>query len=362
MAQISDAVRAKMQATAQSVRDGMKQSGRTSRVFDLTGKNAIVQPGAAVVGRFLPRWDIGQKVLWQDNQWVPNPQYVDDLVYHVAFEHWWDDKEGKPSRAWCLKNFDENAACPICEAADDLFHSPNGEDRKGAKRIGAKKALLYNFIPGKSGKRALTDQGKPDIGAISVPGPVFVKLSAFMTGSSVKDEADSAFVLGDITDPREGYDIALKRPAAQGDRWDADAARQPSPLFTPQEAQAFQGWMDRLVDLPSMVEKELESYDTLYQRYYGAAPQAAGDDSFNADTPDGGADDGFASVGAPTNSPRTPQAGSAAADPWASHAGPTSPSPAQQPPFTPPAPSAGPRFNPPPGAGRTPPRRPSGRR
>lgn len=345
MAGLSESVRQRMRHQAQAVRE--QQSFRTARVFDLAGKNAVIKEGEQALGRVLPRWDIAQKFVQKDGQWSINPDYQDDLIYFPALEHWWDGADGKPNRAWCLKNFDAALPCPLCEASEELQRAGDAETRKVGKRIMAKKLFLFNFIFGRTGKRALNEQSLADIGVLPAHGGIFAAITGFMTGGLDDEEAAATFARGDITDPREGYDILLKRPQkASGERWSVDCAPNPSPLYAPAEAAAFAGWMERLVDLPAMVERELVTYDALYEKYYGQKPDAGGGEP-------GGADDGAGFVApSPAAEPSAPQS-----DPWGAHI--SGPSPQTQ--------SAAPPFDPPPGAKKAaaaaqPPRRPSGRR
>ena len=344
MAGLSDKVRERMRQQAQAIREG-GGGGRTAPVFDLQGKNAVVQAGASVLARLCPRWDVARKFVRQGEAWVLSPEYQEDLIYFVALEHWWDDASGKPNREWCPKTFDEQAPCALCDASQELQQSPDKADREAGKRIQAKKAFLFNAVLGGPGKRHLTDDGKPDIRVLPMGNTLFVSVCGFMTGGD--DEASAAFARGDISDPRDGYDLLLVRPKADsGERWTAQCAPQPSPLYAAAEAPAWAGWMDRLVDIPAMVEREVKGYDALYERYFGQRPPA--DDAGAPSTP----------APAPTPPPfggssATEQPAPAAAplDPWAA-AGAPAPAAAGAAPFDPPPRSAA----------KQPPRRPSGRR
>ena len=44
-------------------------------------------------------------------------------------------------------------------------------------------------------------------------------------------DAEQRFALGDVSDPFEGYDLRIIRPASQGDRYDVKAATKPTRLY-----------------------------------------------------------------------------------------------------------------------------------
>jgi len=333
MGQLSDRVRDAMVKKAQAVKEQMG-SGESRRRLDLSGKKAIVAPGHEVVVRLLPRWDILKKYRTDAGGKVTvNPEYQDDVVFFEAFEHWWDSPDGRSTtREWCPCTFDENAHCPLCEAAEKLAESPDQNDKALGARIRAKEVFLFNAILGRVGQRAFTEDGRPDIRYLSAPATIFQAVSAFMTGG---DEAE--FARGDITDPRDGYDIKLIRPAKQGDRWRVDCAPQPSVLFAPEEKEKAKGWPTLLVDVEALVRQEVKSYDTLYAAYYGT----------EGGTPPGPPAEEFDTGGAPPfDFPDFPEPGV----PSTPHDAPPLPSPA--------VPSLPPRASVPPPQ----PRRPAGRR
>jgi len=337
---LSDKVRERMRQQAAAVREGLQGSGgRTAPMFDLTGKNALVQAGGSFFARLLPRWDIAQKFVLRDGKWEQNPQYEDDFIFFVALEHWWDDAAGKPNRVWCPRSGDEAAPCPLCEAAEELLGSADQDDRQQGKRIGARRSFLFNAVVGRTGKRQMTPEGHPDIRVLPVGNTLFASICSFMTGDSDNEDA-AAFARGDISDPRDGYDLMVTRPAKQNDRWKADCAPQSSPLCAPNDP-AWGDWMTRLVDLPEMVRRETKTYEALYQQYFGEAPPAAAEAPSAGPTPAAGWGE----------AQQQPVGGPAPSDPWASAF-------AAAPPASPPAPTQAPTSAPAPAAR---PRRPSGR-
>lgn len=273
MPELSDAVKQQMQAKAQSVRQRLA-GGNVDyhRLIPLTGKNAAVAPGKELVGRCLPRWDYKQKFMkLADGKVGLNPKYAGGPIYCEAWEHWWETSDGKTTREWCLRSVGDEA-CPICEAAASLRASSEESDRKLSKRIEAKEVFLFNFVIGGTGRRALTEDGKPDIRVLPASGTIYVGITSIMLGGE-----DAEFARGDISDIKEGYDVKLSRPASQGDRWKVDAAPKATPLLTQAEFQAWSGWMDLLHDIPGVLEKETKSYDDLYTAFYGTPPEASGE-------------------------------------------------------------------------------------
>lgn len=237
--------------------------------WDLKGKYAIVEPGASVIIRVLPRWDYALSILPNGK---PNPKYEEGLFLLYAIDHWWDGPDGKPTRAWCPKSRNQAAKCPIHEDYDRLKASSAEEDQTLAKRIMPNDQYLINAMVGGTGKRRMDDQGRPDIRPMSLMPTLFGRMEVLMFGSE-DDPADS-FARGDIFSPEEGYDLRLTRPAeGGGQRWAMDAAPKPSPLFLPQEADKFEGWADRLVDLEALLDDEMETYEALYERYFGTKPE-----------------------------------------------------------------------------------------
>lgn len=268
MSGLSVAVREAMRQKALAIKERLQGAGGFGLPrWGLSGKNSIVEPGHEVVLRLLPRWDIAQKYLRGGGGKVTlNPKYQDSFVYHEALEHWWDSADGsRPVREWCLKSLSSDEACPVCEAWQELRSSPAQDDKDYARRIRPQEVYLFNAVLGDVGRRQVSEQGLVDIRYLPTPGTVFLSIINIMTGGE-----NEAFARGDISDPREGYDIKLSRPSAQGDRWKVDCAPQPSPLFAEGEKVAFQGWVGRLIDLPKMLQDETKSYDDLYRAFHGS--------------------------------------------------------------------------------------------
>lgn len=271
MAALDPNLMAMMRARAQAVKEKLTGSGGGDWLprWDLTGKNAIVDSGRELVIRILPRWDFAQK-------WIaggkPNPDYKNGPIFFEAIEHWHTTPDGKRHRSWCPKTWGADDACPIHEAWEELRTSKAPADKDLAKDIKPTDVYLFNaLIATPTGGWAVDDGGLADIRYMPTPGTVFLGIINIMTGGENEE-----FARGDISDPREGYNLKLSRPAASGgDRWKVDCMPKPSPLTTDVQKAAFSGWWERLIDLPAMVEKETKTYDDLYKTFHGAAPPAA---------------------------------------------------------------------------------------
>src|SRR5689334_5959551 len=78
---VNQSVLDRMRNRATQVRARVDQQQYT-RTYNLTGKNAIVQPGGSVIMRLLPRWDIkGKWMKDQTGKVVVNPKYQEDFIY-----------------------------------------------------------------------------------------------------------------------------------------------------------------------------------------------------------------------------------------------------------------------------------------
>lgn len=324
---LSETARKTMLEHARIAKESMaKGGGGTGKKWDLTGQNALVEAGGAFVLRLLPRWDVKNKwVLGADKKWTQNPNYIDDVIYYVASEHWWDDTTGKPHREWCPKTLDEGEACPLCEASATLKASTDKADRDIGYRMTAKKTYLFNGTVGGAGKRAVTADGKPDIRMFPAGNTLFVPISILMTGGVGEEDGQQQFSKGDLGDPREGFDLKVTRPR-EGERWTLICANDPSPLYTEAEKPVWSQWMNHLIDLPATVEGEVKSYDDLYAAYWGEPPAAGGTEPAAPDpafAPDPGAMD------TPGFDAPAPGGGGAPADPFDAVG-------TDQPPFDPP--------------------------
>ncbi len=201
-------------------------------------------------------------------QRVPNPAYdFGKPAYVVAYEHWWDVEGGKTTREWCPRTLDPEAECAVCQSATVLMASGSKEDRDFGKRIQAREVFIFNAVVGDP--RKVAQDGLADIRPLSCPGTVFNGISDIMTGGD-----NAQFARGDITHPREGYDLVFKRPVGGGgDRWTVQVAPEPSPLYKPAQAAAFKGWVTRLIDLEEMLQKETKDSAGIFRAYYGRDPE-----------------------------------------------------------------------------------------
>jgi len=241
-------------SSAQVKREMEERSPYSSRRIDLSGKNAIVQPGGSATIRLLPGG-------------TDDPEEV----YFQAKQHWIDTVTPKGQfriPVWCPSTFDER--CPICEHGDTLARSMDPADKKAAPSMNPRLVFLWNAIQGKSGARKM-DDGVPKVGYITISDTMCSKIFSLMTGGE-----DQEFAYGAIYDPVEGYDLRFIRPAKQGEQWDVKAAPRPSLLFkgvdsdkTPRE---WKGWTDRLIDLADVVRTEMKDFSEIYKMLHGEDP------------------------------------------------------------------------------------------
>lgn len=261
-----------MKDKAAAVRQKMGAGQTFLKRLELTGKRAVIKPGGSLIVRLLPRWDLRDKYKLEGGKYVGNPDYKGGAVFFAAYEHWWDGDNNTRVRAWCPVTFDSNASCPVCDASEEHRQSFDQEDKKYGAEIGRKEIFLFNAIAKDTAtkKRALTDEGVPDIRVMVAHGTVFVGITDVMFGGG-----DEEFARNDITNVREGYDIMLTRPAigGGGDRWKVSCAPKPSPLVTEEERVSWpKDWVTLLVDLPTFVRNEVKSYDELYKLFHGTPP------------------------------------------------------------------------------------------
>lgn len=258
-----------MRKRAQAVKDRMASSNFT-KSFSLTGKNAIVAAGKEVIVRLAPRWDYAQSVVLDPatKKYIPNPSYEGGLAYVYALEHWWEGEAARWSHEWCPRSFDERARCAVCDAAAALMASGAKEDREYGKKLQAKECFIFNAVVGDP--RLVGQDGLADIRIISLSGVQYNAVSDIMTGG---ENEKAAF--GDITNPRDGYDLTFKRPVAGGsDRWSVrTCGPNASPLYGPAQAAAFKGWATRLVDLEKMLSDETKDSAGIFRAYYGRDPE-----------------------------------------------------------------------------------------
>lgn len=299
MGQLDPETEAMMRKQAQAAKE-RQAGGNFIRSWAINGKNAIALPGQSATTRLLPRWNYAESVILDaaTQKRVPNPNYVKgQRMYIYALEHWWDGQDGKTQREWCVRTKIEDSftMCPICVAADKLSKSPAESDRKLAKRIQAKEVWVFNAVVGMP--RRVDQAGRADIRTISLNGTLFWQVFNIMSPE------DKQFARGDISDPRDGYDLSLNRPlAGGGDRWRVDCAPNQSALYQDDQKKAFAGWVTMLVDLDKMLEDERMDAAGLYQAYYGVE---ASSEDLEPEAP----------AAVPTRTPAIPAAQPQAAEP-----------------------------------------------
>lgn len=269
MPQFSPEVLQRMREKAATVKKAMQGSGGNfARYADLSGKYAIVQPGEGVEVRMLPRWDFAAKRYTKDKagKVVEDPKYVREECWFPSFDHWFDNRDGKRARAWCRKNLGPDETCPVCDAAKALWGGTEDE-RETAKRMGQNEIFLFNAILRSS---PFTAEGKPDVRILRVPATVWSKFTDLCTGGD-----NEKYALGDVSDPWEGYDVRILRPAAQTDRYDLKAASKFSRLYEQADGAKWRGWQDMLWDLERDVLDQVPSVTDLEILLYGESKSAA---------------------------------------------------------------------------------------
>lgn len=262
-----------MKKKAQTVRDKMGSAATWKKKFNLTGKNAEVKPGGQVVLRLLPRWDIKDAFVKKGTKFVANPKYKGGAIYLEAWEHWWDGPGGQRTRVWCPKTLDRKGACPVCEGVSELRSSPDPEDKKLASEHDAREVFLFNVISKdpNTKKRRLIEDGSPDIRVLVAHNTIFLAISAIMTGGG-----DDEFARGDVSNPKDGYDLLFTRPSGGGDRWKVDPAPKSTPLITADEKDSWKNWVTKITNLEEWIKEEMKSYDEIHKEYHGTSSASAG--------------------------------------------------------------------------------------
>lgn len=252
-----------MRAESQRLRD---REGSEPRWWSLYGKRAIVAPGEKIRMRLLPRPSVAnQYIRTPDGKVVRNPKYVPEKIWVKAYEHWFQSGDRRV-HAWCLR-MSEAGRCYICEQSELLRNSPNEHDRELGYDLRAREVFIFAAAVGKPGARKMRSDGRPDFRLVPFPGTVFAALADIMAG----DESEG-LARGDISDFRTGRDIIVTRPAGQGSRW---AVREcdPSPLFLPEEREAWADWITLIPDIAGIVQSELVTYDRMKALYEGVSDE-----------------------------------------------------------------------------------------
>lgn len=268
MQALDPAVVAEMRAQAQAIRERQAQ-GNFTRSWSLAGKNAIVEQGKAVVVRLAPHWSgiLTKYVKGPDGKPVLNPTYKPLRAYVKAIEHWWDS-EGKTQCEYCPRTVDPEAYCVVCVASAALISSSVKEDRELGKRIRPTDVFIYNAVVGSP--RRLGEDKLVDIRILKASSVQQLQIMEIMTGGD-----QPQFQRGDVSDPKDGFDLLFKRPVSGGgERWQVTVAPNPTPLYdSATEAAAFKGWVQRLTNLEEMLDKEVKDSAGIFRAYYGRDPE-----------------------------------------------------------------------------------------
>lgn len=251
-----------------------ESSGGNRNQWAIYGKNAQIPPGGTGVYRIAPSSNIKAKFVMDGGVkklrpgWKPKPLYVQ------AFEHWFDDAEGRRAQVWCTKTFEgQTARCPVCEMVTELSRSGDPKEAEAAKEMSAKEIFIWNAYFGPMGERTLTEEGVADIRQLHLQGNLSGFLLDFLLGGG-KEAYQKNFA-----DPVKGRDLIFERPPAnkQGGRWKIQMAPNDTPLFTAEERDAFKGWADRIPDLQALLDKERRTYEFIYKKLHGSDPDPEAD-------------------------------------------------------------------------------------
>lgn len=284
MATLPEALLQKMRDKSKAIKEKQSaQYGPKAPRYDLSGKNAVVAPGGEVMARLFPRWDYMTRWNKVDGKYVPNAKYVEDFPFFVGLAHWYDivNEKGESVRRkdWCLRTFDADAECPLCDAAAALGDSPDADERKKGKDLEAKEEYLFNAIikvmgPNKALIFKLTEQGKPDIRIMSLSDTLVSQFNDIVTGG---EQGTQETACGDVTHIKEGYTLRFQRPKAKNERWRLDPARIATPVFADKDP-VWAGWPSLLHDIPDIVKQELRTFEAIYKDFHGEAPEKAAEE------------------------------------------------------------------------------------
>jgi len=177
------------------------------------------------------------------------PKSDDDLLYFEFATHYLD------STSYTCPNVTYKKPCPLCEFAKKLFSTKNEADKQIALDVRAKKRYFFNCIV----------RGEEDKGVRVLA--IGVKLYTKIMEALVNEE------IGDITDPKNGFDLIIKRKQIGGyANYDSsDFARKPSLLSD--NIEEIKNWYAERFILEEQISSCL-SYDDLKQvMETGGAPE-----------------------------------------------------------------------------------------
>ena len=232
----SPEVLGRLRGQARAAKERMQGAGGDfARYAGFSGQGAIVQPGGTVEIRALPRWDFfAKRYAQKGGKIAENPAYVREPCWFGCHEHWFSGKDGKRGRFWCRKNLGADEPCPMCAASKALL-AGSEEDAAEGNDVRQSEVYLYNVV---LRAEPFGEDGKPAVYILRAPATVYAKISDLCTGAE-----SEKFALGDVSDPWEGYDLAVTRPTkGLGGRYEVKAAREPSRLFPKGEEAKWGKW------------------------------------------------------------------------------------------------------------------------
>ncbi len=205
-------------------------------------------------------------------------------LYQYNRVHTINDRKIHCPRPLVNGKWDRNVECPICDYYSSLWKQIDKlakaghvdqadklkEEARGIKPI---ERYYYNAIV-----RVLGDEKNVGPRILSIGKGLHTMIIRAIVG----DDTDPDSKLGNITDPKTGYDFIIRKEVTPGEgfpKYDRSGfARQPSPLGTPEEIAKWQSMLHDLTKLRN--PKGLEVLEKELAIHRGLIPDEA--ESFNA--------------------------------------------------------------------------------
>lgn len=155
-------------------------------------------------------------------------------------------------KQWRCRKVTHNEQCPICDLYFSLWKRHNDTAGKGAESFFSKEARKIK--PNKRYFMNALDRRTSEVKVLSVGSKVFEKVLQSMV--------DPDEPLGDVTDPKTGYDLKIVKVPIKNQPWpdysNTKFRAKPSLLGTPAEVASY---MEQAFDLSKFVS--LEDYDEM---------------------------------------------------------------------------------------------------
>lgn len=150
----------------------------------------------------------------------------------------------------CPTTFGEEEACPVCELVSDLWKGTD-DDKEEAKRLGRKMRYFINIMPiacKKPDDEVVNYE--PKVKILGTTEAMVVKLAEHMGSEDY----------GDITDPKTGRNIRIKRT---GTGKNSTRYGDPIPRPNPSEVPNFEELSKTIPDLIEYVHKSKKTYEEI---------------------------------------------------------------------------------------------------